>query len=193
MGFPYFDGDKWIDITREERLFCCHLYWKIKDDVKDFVRWLQEKTSLGLNPACEWEAGYEVCFYRDYLYRFGEDLKEECRAPSFLESVPLKRTFDICLFGQDEIVVIEAKAQQGLTNKQLDDFRKEAERIRGFLGMFRKNSGAYFDVKLIGLWSSQYRPKPATTEVFDAILTWKDIDAKYNEPVFRKADGIYKE
>lgn len=48
MGFTCLDGENWLNVTREERLFCPYLYWDIKGKEKDFVRWLNENSDLDL-------------------------------------------------------------------------------------------------------------------------------------------------
>jgi len=103
MGFIYLDGKNWIDVTREERLFCSYLYWDIKKSVKDFVSWLSTISGLALRFDDTWEVGYEVCFYRD--------LQKFRRKPLDLTRYSRKRTFDICLFSESTIVIIEAKVQ----------------------------------------------------------------------------------
>lgn len=50
----------------------------------------------------DWDLGYEVCLYRDVLWQKGG------LSAVGLE-LPPKRTFDLCLFGERALVVIEAK------------------------------------------------------------------------------------
>ena len=38
MGFSYLQNKSWLEITREERLYCAFLYWDIKDKEKDLKR-----------------------------------------------------------------------------------------------------------------------------------------------------------
>ena len=63
----YFGNKAWADITREERYFCSYLYHSIIGKEKQFVKWLNTNTKLKLNESVNWELGFEVCFYRDYL------------------------------------------------------------------------------------------------------------------------------
>lgn len=113
MGFDYLDKKNWIDITREERFFCAYLYFDIKKDVNNFINWLNENTldpkyndkkiHLGLDVKQEWDVGFEVCFYRDYKHQNRESVQKDYSP---------KRTFDLCLFSPDTIIIIEAKVQQ---------------------------------------------------------------------------------
>jgi hypothetical protein len=44
MGFDYLKGKNWSAVTREERLFCSHLYHNIKqpNNIKMFINWLNK-------------------------------------------------------------------------------------------------------------------------------------------------------
>src|SRR5882672_11412807 len=101
MGFTYLGGNNWSDITREERFFCAELYIKIKNSENAFVRWLnaQEKISIsGEDCETEWETAFEVCFYRDFPHKF---------RPEIPDKYSPKRTFDLCLFSEKNIIIIE--------------------------------------------------------------------------------------
>jgi len=70
MGYSYLNGKNWLKVTREERLFCSYLYHDIIGVEKEFVVWLNaqpDDKTLNLPPQDDWEIGYEVCFYRDFL------------------------------------------------------------------------------------------------------------------------------
>ena len=81
MGFFYFGAkNKWINITRDERFFCAHLYCKMIADLSPFLELLYEKSrgfekkiisSEEIKPD-SWEVGFEVCFFRDYVFEFGD-------------------------------------------------------------------------------------------------------------------------
>lgn len=78
MSFSYLNGKKWIDISREERLFCAHLYFQIQKDVNKFIDELNRLfEDLSLPMDCEWKVGYEVCFYRDFLSFSNRHIKIE--------------------------------------------------------------------------------------------------------------------
>ena len=120
----YFKGKSWKSITREERLFCAYLYFDIKKDTAKFIDWLTKHLDIELKRDNNWEAGYEVCFYRDFIEEFGEEYGL-CKS-----KYPRKRTFDLCLFGDDEIIIIEAKAFTGFELKQLKDFKEDREYLK---------------------------------------------------------------
>ena len=76
MGFDYLKGLYWRDVTRDERYFCAELFFEIKKDVPAFVKWLQQNKVVDINAnelQAQWEIGYEVCFYRDYIIKYGDE------------------------------------------------------------------------------------------------------------------------
>jgi hypothetical protein len=111
MGFQYLGGKTWLEVTREERLFCSFLYWDISGNGRAFVEWLNQNSQLRLEPDADWEAGYEVCFYRDFFRFKGVSARGRGFSP--------KRTFDLCLFSEDCIIIFEAKVHQGFVAWQL--------------------------------------------------------------------------
>lgn len=191
MGFKYLDGENWINISREERLFCAHLYWRIRNKKHNFIKWLNDNKSLGLDKNCEWEVGYEVCFYRDYFKLKNKLIKNS--------GYSQKRTFDLCMFSENRILIIEAKVQQGFKIKQVEDIEKDIESIEKLL---RKSLGFDIDVKLIALVSSKYydnlkkKDKNGVKSILDefsTIITWKDMDKLFEGDIFGKADEKYKQ
>ena len=134
MGFSYLDNKNWIDISREERLYCAHLYFQIKGKELQFVKWLNEFKSMYLTTDCEWEIGYEVCFYRDYLKNVeNKSIRVENR--KYEDSTySEKRTFDLCLFSEDTIIIIEAKVKEKFEQKQLDDIKSDKALIKRLIG-----------------------------------------------------------
>lgn len=112
-------GKPWLEITREERYFCAELFFEIKNDIKKFIRFLNAHTKLNLDEGQEWEIGYEVCFYRDYLFDKGKGVKSSTYHD--------KRTFDLCLFSNTHIIVIEAKVDQSFYPKQLESLQNDVE------------------------------------------------------------------
>ncbi|MFC2014257.1 hypothetical protein ACFLU8_05265 [Chloroflexota bacterium] len=200
MGLSYLKGKNWIEVTREERLFCSYLYCDIQKDVNSFLKLLKTqpqnyrgKVLSNLNNYGDWEIGFEVCFYRDiyYLYKStGETASES------LASFPLKRTFDLCLFSESRIIIIEAKVQQGFDDKQikyfLDDKNKYIPEILGILGKT-------VQVDVVALASSQYFKNCTqdTINSFDAYITWQQISEKYKPlkkiNIYQQADIKYKQ
>ena len=73
MSYVYLSNQKWEDITREERFFCSELFIELRRDIVKFLNILLEKKVIEENEVDEtlWELGYEVCFYRDFIYKFG--------------------------------------------------------------------------------------------------------------------------
>ncbi len=183
MGLSYFDGKTWGEITREERVFCAELYQVIRAHPRGFVRFLNFATPLTLNAEVFWDVGYEVCFYRDILDHRGAAK----RASGF----SLKRTFDLCLFSEDVIVVIEAKAHQLFTAEQGKSFAEDARAIERLIG-------SHPNVHLVALASSRYfsafdaHGRGAALESFSARLTWKQLQSEYQLPLFDRAESIYR-
>jgi len=77
MGFSYLEGKNWLDVTREERLFCLYLYWDIRGGERGFVSWLNGNADLGLGVDDDWQVGFEVCFYRAGI----SHINSKCKNP----------------------------------------------------------------------------------------------------------------
>lgn len=185
MGLSYLNDKNWSDITREERLFCAELYYVIKGNGQDFINWLttlDEVKQLKLKPSSYWEVAFEVCFYRDLFKSFNSSAKEK----GFSD----QRTFDLCLFSEDQIVIIEAKAQSGFEGDQLINIEKDKQHVTEAIKK-AWNDEADLDVYIVALTSSQYSEK--VPEVFDGYFSWKNIyDSFCRRNVFLRADDIYK-
>ena len=181
MGFNYLKDQSWAEVTRDERFFCAHLYRLAQNNgIEDFVGFLKDKLNLDLDPKANWELGYEVCFFRDFCLKFG------CE-----KDYSKKRTFDLCLFSDDTIVIIEAKAQQGFDTKQLKQFKQDVEHI---YDMKDKELQGIKHVYICALISNIYHPKEDTKKVFnDNILKWDDIAKHYNDDsILQRANDIYR-
>ena len=110
MGFSYLDGRRWAEVTREERFFCQHLFSLLKTDSENrLLSHINEQAGTTFQMDTEWEPAFEVCFYRD-LRRIRKPWKHYYSP---------KRTFDLCMFSEDAIVILEAKAQQPFEAGQL--------------------------------------------------------------------------
>jgi len=183
MGFSYLNGQLWRDITREERSFCSSLYWQMEKDSAFFVKWLNQHTALDLDPNIEWEVGYEVCLYRDILKSQDQPIRNS--------SYSVKRTFDLCLFSEKNIIIIEAKVQQPFKGEQINMFRKDKGNIERLL-----NDRVV--VNLIALassvWISNHKKysKSNLISAFDAIISWQHMSLLYNDQSFMRADSLYK-
>ncbi len=187
MGFSYLDGNNWSGITREERYFCALLYEHIRKQPQAFVAWLNEAIGTQYDTSVEWEAGYEVCLYRDVFKMRGESIR--------FSDYPDKRTFDFCLFSEDQLVIIEAKVQQGFEGKQMASLTAEKDLIRLLFDR-------HIDIDLMALTSSRYlhnlrvygkRTRATFEEVFgERAFSWKQLAAQYGEPAFQRAESLYK-
>jgi len=184
MGLSYLQNKSWLEITREERLYCAFLYWDVKDREKDFISWLDDNYDLQLNSNAGWEIGYEVCFYRDLLKSRGKSVNPT--------QYPSKRTFDLCLFSEETIVIIEAKVQQMFKESQIYAFQKDRDDIP-------KIVGKEIDTKIIALASSRYYEnyekfgKKDILKNFDARISWAEIYDSYSQKdIYKQANNIYK-
>lgn len=183
LGWKYLENRTWAETSREERFYCQHLYNRIIDlqqagTADGFITLLNEILGTKLDPKADWELGYEVCFYRDRCYLL-RSLGYEA------EQFSPKRTFDLCLFSENTIVVIEAKAAQGFHGGQLKEFAKD--RV-GLLKLDGVNK-----VALLGLASSEYQPGPNVIECFDGYLTWLQFNELLGpDPVLERANSIYR-
>ncbi|MBU8913320.1 MAG: PD-(D/E)XK nuclease family protein [Spirochaetales bacterium] len=176
MGLEYLGGKSWREISRDERFFCSHLYALIeKNGATGFVAFLNSKENLGLDPAANWEPAFEACFYRDIWNH--RNKQGELISP--------KRTFDLCLFSDDAIVIIEAKAHDGFSEKQMasfDDDEKQVEKLTEVKS-----------VVLLALVSSKYQAKPETKKRFKGWLEWNELAALYGrDRILQRANDVYK-
>jgi hypothetical protein len=175
MGFSYLGGLSWWQVTRDERFFCQRLFRLIEDrGAASFVDHVNQVVGLSLDVDAEWEPGFEVCFYRDLWFQRGK-------------SVPLfspKRTYDLCLLSDEEIVIIEAKAQQDFDRDQLAVFEMDRDRVQRLTGI---------RPSLVGLASSSCTAILGCRDIFDGpLLTWADLATFYgSDPVLQRADDIY--
>ncbi len=192
MGFSYLKCKNWSDITREELYFCAELYFLIKENEREFVKWLKTLDSMEnvpLDARKKWEIGFEVCFYRDLF----KSVKSNAEDYGFSNS----RTFDLCLFSKNQIIVIEAKAQSLFERDQLDEFKKDKKDI---LRAIKSTSKKKIKANIVALASSQYfenvqiyGAEKRVPKVFDGYFSWKDIyDSFCRRDVFSRADKIYK-
>ena len=177
VGFSYLDGKSWAEVTREERFFCQHLFCLLKKHgAPTFLAYVNRKVGIALSPDAAWEPAFEVCFYRDLRYLRGET------GPLFSP----KRTFDLCLFSEKAILIIEAKAQQSFDRDadQLTSFASDRDQVRELTKV---------STYVIGLASSRCPATTACDQVFDGpLLTWRDLAELYDgDETLRRADAIY--
>lgn len=194
MGLSYLDGEKWEDITREERFFCMHLYRTVQErGVVDFVRLVKALSCAGLNPDSNWEIGVEVCFYRDFRHFRMKKIKDEN-----VKLQSSKRTFDLCLFSDDTIVIIEAKCAETFKPDQLRDFKADLDRFEGLSAECPELKGV--KIIVLGLAAKKYVTELAVNnlseieEYFTAntsIMTWEDIGEYYSDPLLTRGGEIF--
>lgn len=147
--------------------------------------WLNKNWDLSLSVDDNWEAGYEVCFYRD--------LQKLRKKRLDLTIYSMKRTFDLCLFSENAIIIIEAKVQQMFNEREIQKFQKDRVNIPKIIG---KN----LDVLVVALASSVYfsnyrrygRHDILSKHNFDALITWKQIGEMYLRNIYLEADRKYK-
>jgi hypothetical protein len=177
MGFKYLEGNRWEQVTRDERFFCQQLYRRISSEpVEHFVRYISQRLNLALPTDGEWEVGYEVCFYRDLWQLRGRQGKPY--SP--------KRTFDLCLFNESAIVIIEAKAAVGFDHGQNAVFVRDIAEVQRLTQVEC--------VHLVGLCSSRCELDPESMALFEGkIIRWKDLADHYTgDEILKRADDIYE-
>ena len=177
MGFEYLNGKFWSQVTRDERFFCQRLFELIRSETAvSFVRYLCETHGLDVPVEGEWEVGFEVCFYRD-LWQLRER-EGKLFSP--------KRTFDLCLFGENAIVIIEAKAAGGFDQDQNVSFELDIAEVKELTGVKI--------VQLVGLCSSKYNIEAELEQTFHGrILRWNDLATRYaDDEVLHRADEVYE-
>lgn len=182
MGIEYLDGRPWSTWTREERFFCAVLYAHAVKDPRRFAACLIDRAKLRVDPSGEWDLGYEVCFYRDYLWQRGATTARD-------SGLPAKRTFDLCLFGERDIIIIEAKVCEPFDTRQNSVFERDRENINSKLGL--SNLG----VHVVALASSRYfggKVKPGTLAGFAGRIEWRQLAAEYGgDQLLSRADSMY--
>lgn len=165
MGFTYLEGKRWSQVTRDERFFCQRLYQRIEsENAACFIAFLRDVHGLDVPIEGEWEVGFEVCFYRDLWQLRGRE--------GVLFSP--KRTFDLCLFGEEAIVIIEAKAAERFDRDQNELFVRDIGEV--------SRQTKVDNVKLVGLCSSKYEVEPERAADFTGpILRWGDLARRYDD------------
>jgi hypothetical protein len=177
----------WKSITRDERFFCCELYHEISNNPKKFIDWLILKINAHsqkiINHNEFWEVGFEVCFYRDFIFEIGEKSgNKSIKGSTFSQ----KRTFDLCLFSENYLIIIEAKAYDGFDTEQLESFKNDRKDLKKLL------HSKVPEILLIGLKSSRYNPKKETHDFFDGMISWMDLAEIYPNDNFLRADSVKK-
>ena len=135
-GLCWLGGETWGQVTREERYFCAELFSVIRQDFRRFVKFLNlpdhkvGKTNRTMHwpiPETEtnWDPAYEICFYRDIGF-----YRKPCGNGTIpADNFSQKRTFDLALFSNEAIILIEAKVHQGFGGKQLGDLKSDRKNV----------------------------------------------------------------
>lgn len=186
MGFKYLAEKTWSQVTREERYFCSHLYHFLIGKEKEFVAWLNKTTGTNYNSNPEWEISFEVCFYRDYYKEFPKTKKpsKDLR----------KRTFDLVLFSDTDIIIIEAKVQQPFKEKQIKELRFDLDYVKELLdnqdvtvsGLLLASSKFYKNLKV------KHRNKDRTFISGLNQISWAQLFEKYKLNFLDEAEKRYK-
>lgn len=171
----YLGNKTWSEITREERYFCAELFFDIQFNPKSFIFFLNHRFHTNYDAKQFWEVGFEVCFYRDYFY----SKQKKVRLTEYSE----KRTFDLCLFSNTHIIIIEAKADQKFNDKQLSDLKSDVKDVQAIL------DNEYPKIQVMSyLLNSSKREKEITGF---AKFTWEDLYNSFkSNPVFLTADNL---
>ena len=184
-GLRWLDGKKWADVTRDERFFCAVLYEHARKNPADFAQWLIKESGLNTSSSGTWDLGFEVCFYRDYLWMKKESV--------VAWELPPKRTFDLCLFGEKAIIIIEAKVCEPFDYGQNGDFSNDEAFVNKLPGLEN------LDVFTVALATSKYfenakkHGRSGTLSVFkENHITWAKVSEKFRDPLLPCADKMYK-
>ena len=173
----------WSEVTREERYFCAELYFAIKCDTETFVCFLRKIYNKSIAPHSAWQVGFEVCFYRDWMH-MNRNLERRTT-----DKLSQKRTFDLALFSDSQILIIEAKAHQRFKGKELANIRKDRKLVQCCTGVPEVHTAAII--------SSRYSPTKSTVANFSLtpFICWKQLAEIYGQKaeIFRRADSIYND
>lgn len=124
------------------------------------------------------------CFYRDYLHQFNPKLKSK---------FPTKRTFDLVLFGEKAIIIIEAKVAEPFKSEQSRIFTEDYNHIKK---MIKKNINVYFVALATKKYFNNYKKfgRGEALRPFEGrYLTWEAVSKKYpNSFLLKRACKIYK-
>lgn len=178
MQFKYLHYKSWVQTTREERQFCAALFGIVRKTPQEFIRLLEhEADSLrgnandSFNGLTVWEMGFEVALGRDLC---NDSLK--CLGPY--------RKFDLVFFSKNHLVVVEAKAQQGFSSKEMNRYKSDKCQLKSALDV---------DVTFVGICSEHYydNHRIDLSVGLDYILTWSKIAGHWPDEHFYQAESIY--
>lgn len=183
----YLHDLQWTQITREERFFCAELYfnWSRMKILTPVIGWLNDRLKDRPLPEDEnWSVGYEVCFYRDYIHEFllnGTASILDKKVPGTEDPFMFKRTFDLTLFHPKHIVIIEAKANEGLSDDQVTSFERDR---RDLDALFDASKVLRPKIHLVLLCAEHYRHATRAAKMrerFDGSISWNELAEKAGE------------
>jgi hypothetical protein len=184
MAVWYLKGRPWSDWTRDERFFCSALYSHAAKDVSRFAAVISVAAGFTLPESDSWDLGYEVSFYRDFLWQ------QKLRPSDF--EVSDQRAFDLCLFGEQSLVIIEAKVFEPFSASQNRVFELDKVKLNTLPGLEEVS------VRLVALASSRYfanqkeHGRDGTLGMFDGRVTWAQLYEEYGDPLLAQADRTYR-
>jgi hypothetical protein len=173
---------KWDKVTREERFFTCILFHDILQYAEPLRNLLQDRLKFSINTKII-DISYEVCFFRDSYHTEPKLIK---RRQQSLE----KQTFDLMLWLSDQsAIIIEAKAQQGFHNKQMQILHRSLKLIPEL----SVSDYPIREIFLVGLCSSLYNLKERTADQFCTVVKWREIAQLYpaHQAIYERADSLY--
>ena len=133
-----------------------------------------------LNPGDFVDVGFEVAFYRD--------ASRVASSKIFDERASSHRKFDLALFFKEQLIVLEAKAQQGYEASDVERFNDDKKLLDELL----KETHTYFvGICSSKFWNSDYR-KREIDECLNLVLTWRRLDQFYPCMSFSRANSIYR-
>jgi hypothetical protein len=177
----YFGNKIWnAEISRTEKMFCAELFFLLKKEY-NLLKFIK---NFGLKPG-NYDVGYEVAFYRDLKKEFTDKIKNE-KGKDYYSS---HRAFDLALFSENDIYIIEAKAQDGFNSEQLGYFEKDKKKVKEIIKEI--NPKAKVEVHLWALISNNYNSKLKGINIFDKIIRWEKIHELYGDDIFKRANEIY--
>ena len=187
------DKPQWAEITREERYFTSFLFHDIRKNPLPFLQLLRAKGLKCEDDVTVVDVGYEVCLFRDMakekLLEKEKNIIELAGLQNDVKSFR-KLTFDLVLWLSNQTtVIIEAKAQQGFKNDQID-MLKHAKTAISCSKMYQTKG-----ILLAGLKSGRYSVIDRNViEAFDdVIIDWRQVAEVYleNALIYQRADDIY--
>jgi hypothetical protein len=180
MSVSYLKHQPWSRWSREERLFCAVLFEHARRAPAEFAKWLIVEAKLGVQADDTWDLGFEVRFYREFLWQQNRTAR--------VDGLPPKRTFDLCLFGERAVIVIEAKVCEAFGAKQNTDIGRDKGLVRRLIGRDE------LVVNVVAIASSKYfeTAPESTLDVFDGRVTWAQVARRYPDPLLAQADGMYR-